>query len=52
VANYTTRTVVLRDGSVVSDRPVEGRGRAAGDLEAWKQAHSLIAPEAEEEAAS
>jgi putative ABC transport system ATP-binding protein len=46
VAAYTTRTVILRDGAVVSDRPVPGRGRAAEDLAAWKRTHALISAEA------
>ena len=52
VANYTTRTIILRDGSVVSDRPVARPGRAAEDLETWKRTHHLLAAEADEGAAS
>jgi putative ABC transport system ATP-binding protein len=52
VAGYTRRTLVLRDGSVVSDRPVQQGSSAADDLEHWKRTHHLLAAGAGQEAAS
>jgi putative ABC transport system ATP-binding protein len=42
VASYTRRTIILRDGAIVSDQPVARRGRAADDLSAWKEKHVLL----------
>jgi len=42
VAGYTRRTIILRDGAIVSDQPVARRGRAADDLAAWKERHVLL----------
>jgi len=43
LAAYTKRTITLRDGELVSDKPVTERGSAADDLRRWKQEHSLLA---------
>jgi len=43
VAAYTKRILVLRDGSLVSNRSVTDRHRAADDLAAWKKDHALLA---------
>jgi putative ABC transport system ATP-binding protein len=42
VAAYTHRTIILRDGAIVSDQPVTRRGRATDDLAAWKEKHVLL----------
>jgi putative ABC transport system ATP-binding protein len=42
VAAYTKRIIIMRDGAIVSDRPVEKRGRAADDLAAWKERHEVL----------
>ena len=36
IARYCRREIVMRDGQVVSDRPVEGRREAAEDLAQWR----------------
>jgi putative ABC transport system ATP-binding protein len=42
VASYTRRLIVMRDGALVSDRPVQARGRAVDDLATWKSEHLLL----------
>ncbi|MDR0719590.1 MAG: ABC transporter ATP-binding protein [Treponema sp.] len=42
LAAYTKRTVTLRDGEIVSDRILEERHDAAGDLAKWKALHSIL----------
>jgi len=42
LAVYTTRIVTLRDGSIISDKNVEGRRSAYEDLARWKKEHSLL----------
>ena len=48
VAAYTKRIMVVRDGAIVSDRPVERRGHAAADLAEWKRQNSHISETHEE----
>jgi putative ABC transport system ATP-binding protein len=43
IAAYTRRTIVLRDGEMVSDKAVEKRRNAAEDLLRWKRQHVLLA---------
>jgi putative ABC transport system ATP-binding protein len=43
IAAYTRRTIVLRDGEMVSDKAVEKRRNAAEDLLQWKKQHVLLA---------
>jgi putative ABC transport system ATP-binding protein len=43
IAAYTRRTIVLRDGEMVSDKAVEKRRNAAEDLLQWKRQHVLLA---------
>jgi putative ABC transport system ATP-binding protein len=45
LAAYTKRIIALRDGELVSDRPVRERRSAAEDLARWKKEHSLLAGE-------
>lgn len=45
VAAYTKRTIVMRDGEIVSDRPAAGRRSAQEDLAAWQGTHDLLAAE-------
>jgi putative ABC transport system ATP-binding protein len=45
VAAYTRRLIIMRDGAIVSDRPVGERRRAADDLQAWKAEHELLSVE-------
>ena len=42
VASYSRRTIVLRDGEIVSDNPIHDRKNAADDLAAWKEKHDLL----------
>ena len=42
VAAFTKRVITMRDGSMISDKPVTGGARAADALEEWKRANSLI----------
>jgi len=42
VAAYTRRTIVMRDGELVSDNPVAGRKNASEDLAMWKGKHNLL----------
>ena len=43
VAAYTKRTVTLRDGSLVSDTPINIRRYAAEDLKKWKKENAVLA---------
>ncbi len=43
IASYTRRTIVMRDGEIVSDQPVEKHRNAAEDLLSWKREHTLLA---------
>jgi putative ABC transport system ATP-binding protein len=43
VAAYSRRIVAMRDGEIVSDRPVAERRRAQEDLAAWRAEHVLLA---------
>ena len=51
VARYTRRVIVVRDGAIVSDRPVEERRRAADDLAQWKAQNALLAGKRTEDVA-
>ena len=42
LAAYTKRIITLRDGQLVSDRPVSNRRSALQDLDKWKQDHALL----------
>jgi len=42
LALYTRRTIILRDGALVSDEQVRCRRRASEDLEVWKEKHVLL----------
>jgi len=42
LAVYTKRIITLRDGLLISDKPVLERRNAADDLVQWKKSHSLI----------
>ncbi len=42
LAAYTHRTVILRDGEIVSDESMRGHKRATDDLRAWKERHALL----------
>jgi len=42
LALYTRRTIILRDGALVSDEPVRAPRRAAEDLVVWKEKHTLL----------
>jgi putative ABC transport system ATP-binding protein len=52
LAAYTKRIITLRDGELVSDRPVTEWRSAAEDLARWKQEHAGLAGEAPEQAVS
>ena len=41
LASYTRRVITLRDGELVSDRPVTDRRSAADDLAKWMSEHAL-----------
>ena len=43
VAAYTKRVVTMRDGEIVSDRPVVEARSAAGDLREWQARHAVLA---------
>lgn len=43
VAAYTKRIITMRDGAIVSDRPVGDRRRAAEDLAEWRREHASFA---------
>lgn len=43
VAAYTKRIITMRDGAIVSDRPVAERRRAADDLSEWRREHASFA---------
>ncbi|MDR0554970.1 MAG: ABC transporter ATP-binding protein [Treponema sp.] len=45
LAAYTKRIVTLRDGELVSDKPVTERRNAMEDLARWKQDHALLSGE-------
>ncbi|HTX71707.1 MAG TPA: ABC transporter ATP-binding protein [Rectinemataceae bacterium] len=45
VARYTKRVISMRDGAIVSDRFLDERRSAAGDLAAWRKEHTLLAGE-------
>jgi putative ABC transport system ATP-binding protein len=45
LAAYTKRIITLRDGLLVSDKPVSDRRNALDDLTRWKQDNSLISEE-------
>ena len=45
LAAYTKRIITLRDGELVSDRPVTERRNALDDLARWKRNHALLAGE-------
>jgi hypothetical protein len=40
-----SRTIAMRDGSIVSDTAVKDRRRASEDLADWKKRHALLAGE-------
>jgi putative ABC transport system ATP-binding protein len=42
IAAYTRRTIVMRDGEIVSDKAVERRRNAAEDLLEWKREHTHL----------
>jgi len=42
LAVYTKRIITLRDGQLVSDKPVLDRRNAAEDLVQWKKSHALL----------
>ena len=42
LALYTRRTIILRDGGLVSDERVRAPRRAAEDLAVWKEKHILL----------
>ncbi|HRY53148.1 MAG TPA: ABC transporter ATP-binding protein [Spirochaetia bacterium] len=52
VAAYTKRVVTMRDGAIVSDRPVAERRRAAEDLRAWQAEHASLSGVKDEARAS
>jgi putative ABC transport system ATP-binding protein len=43
LAAYTKRIITLRDGELVSDKPVKERRSAPDDLARWNKDHSLLA---------
>jgi putative ABC transport system ATP-binding protein len=43
LAAYTKRIITLRDGELVSDKPVTEERSAHGDLARWKSDHALLA---------
>ncbi|GHV41137.1 ABC transporter ATP-binding protein [Spirochaetia bacterium] len=43
LAIYTKRIITLRDGEIISDKPVTERRSALDDLAAWKKDHALLA---------
>ena len=45
LAAYTRRIITLRDGELVSDRPVTQARNALEDLAQWKRDHALLAGE-------
>jgi putative ABC transport system ATP-binding protein len=45
LAVYTKRIITLRDGQLVSDKPVAQRRSALEDLASWKKEHELLAEE-------
>jgi putative ABC transport system ATP-binding protein len=45
LAAYTKRIITLRDGELVSDRPVAEQRGASADLARWKRDHALLAGE-------
>jgi putative ABC transport system ATP-binding protein len=42
LAAYTKRIIIMRDGAIVSDRPVESHNRAAADLGKWKEQNEIF----------
>ncbi len=50
LAAYTKRIITLRDGELVSDKPVMERRAALDDLAQWKKDHALLAESAAEAA--
>jgi putative ABC transport system ATP-binding protein len=42
LAGYTKRIITLRDGELVSDKPVAGQRSALDDLAQWNKDHALI----------
>jgi putative ABC transport system ATP-binding protein len=49
LAAYSKRIITLRDGELVSDRPVTERRDAMKDLETWMKEHALLAQRTAEE---
>jgi len=47
IAAYTRRTIVMRDGEIISDNSARDKKNAAADLDAWRKKHDLLSPEAE-----
>ena len=45
IASYTKRLIVVRDGAIMSDEPVQVRRRALDDLARWKETHAELAGE-------
>jgi putative ABC transport system ATP-binding protein len=45
LALYTKRTIILRDGGLVSDERVRAPRHAARDMEVWKEKHILLSAE-------
>jgi putative ABC transport system ATP-binding protein len=43
IASYTKRLIVVRDGAIISDEPMRGRGKASVDLLQWKESHTELA---------
>ncbi|MFH1689369.1 MAG: ABC transporter ATP-binding protein [Candidatus Eisenbacteria bacterium] len=49
IAAYTKRVVVLRDGRIISDRPVKDRGKATDDLARMPVVHDTLDEDAREQ---
>ncbi|MGO9413061.1 MAG: ABC transporter ATP-binding protein [Spirochaetia bacterium] len=47
LAAFTRRTIIMRDGKVVSDQEVHDRRHAIDDLATWKEKHILLSGEEE-----
>lgn len=45
IATYTKRIITIRDGTLVSDKPVKGRRSAKSDLATWRKENAYIAGE-------
>jgi len=48
VASYTKRIVTMRDGAIISDRPVAERRSAVSDLREWQERHAALSGEKDE----